>query len=121
MRSVVLLVVIVLLGAVAAACGGSAAAPTSTPAGTATALAPPTPQATATQPPPTTGSGQLAFAGVPEGASASALYLVGSDGAGLHAAWTWETIGSHAVYLVWSPDGRQLAFFGYDAGAGSAG
>jgi dipeptidyl aminopeptidase/acylaminoacyl peptidase len=90
-------------------------------AGTATAAASPASLATATQPPGTPASGQLAFAGIPEGASASALYLVGTDGTGLQAIWTWETAGSHAVYLEWSPDGRHLAFYGFDAGTESVG
>jgi Tol biopolymer transport system component len=121
MRSVVILAVIVLLGAVPVACGGSEAAPTATPAATATAAVSPTSLATATQPPSTVSSGQIAFSGVPEGASANGIYLVGSDGAGLEAAWTWETNGSHAVALVWSPAGRQLAFYGHDAGTESVG
>jgi Tol biopolymer transport system component len=58
---------------------------------------------------------------MPQGASASGIYLVGSDGSGLEAVWTWETAGSQAVYLVWSPDGRHLAFFGHDAGDDSSG
>jgi Tol biopolymer transport system component len=66
-------------------------------------------------------SGQIAFSGVPEGASANGIYLVGSDGTELEAAWTWETNGSHAVTLVWSPAGRQLAFYGHDAGTESVG
>src|SRR5687768_12896646 len=91
MRSVVVLAVIVLLSAVLVACGGSAAAPTATPAATVTAAASTISPATATQPPMGAVSGQLAFAGMPEGASASAIYLVGRDGAGLEAIWTWET------------------------------
>ena len=89
--------------------------------GTATESASPTELAIATEPARTAASGQIVFAGVLEGASASAICLVSTDGAGLQAIWTWETAGSHAEYLEWSPDGRHLAFYGYDAGAESVG
>jgi Tol biopolymer transport system component len=91
------------------------------PAGTATIAASPTSLATETQPAMGAVSGQLAFSGMPEGGSASAISLVGSDGSGLETLWTWDDDWSHAVYLVWSPDGRQLAFYGLDAGTKSLG
>jgi Tol biopolymer transport system component len=128
----VLLAILVLLGALPIACGGSAAEPTSAPtaaatavaspclADTATAAASPTSPATASQPAPTAASGQFAFFGAPEGTSPSSVYLAGSDGAGLRPVWGWPTVESYAVYLEWSPDGRQLAFFGHDAGLDAA-
>jgi|GEM_PF-3943899 len=123
MRTIVVLAAIVLTSVVPVACGGTAAEPTSTPVATATATAipTPTPAATPTQPPVMSATGQLAFSGIPDGASANGIYLVGSDGSGPDAAWTWDTDGSHAVYLVWSPDGQHLAFFGYDASVDRSG
>ncbi len=88
--------------------------------GTATTAASPTALATATQPPPAPASGQLAFFGAPEGATPNSVYVVGSDGAGPVPVWGWPTVESYAVYLEWSPDGRQLAFFGHDAGLDAA-
>ena len=73
MRSVFILAVLVFLGAIPIACGDSASVPASTSnaACMATTAASPTTLATATQPSQPEDSGQLAFAGMIEGAPAA--------------------------------------------------